>query len=100
MTTNATPPLKKVPIHLQSAANRILIKNGTVVNADDQPVAADVYIEVCSIPHSNIITIFDITFYREKTQGLTVYRSLFRIMEQGSADSHRVTKGDLLMRAG
>ena len=62
MTTNATPPLKKVPIHLQSAANRILIKNGTVVNADDQPVAADVYIEVCSIPHSNIITIFDITF--------------------------------------
>ena len=46
MTTNATPPLKKVPIHLQSAANRILIKNGTVVNADDEPVAADVYIEV------------------------------------------------------
>ena len=41
-----------------------------------------------------------IVFYREKTQGLTVYRSLFRIMEQGSADSHRVTKGDLLMRAG
>ena len=27
-------------------------------------------------------------FYREKTQGLTVYRSLFRIMEQGGADSH------------
>ena len=46
MTTTATPPLKKVPIHLQSAANRILIKNGTVVNADDEPVSADVYIEV------------------------------------------------------
>ena len=54
MTTTATPPLKKVPIHLQSAANRILIKNGTVVNADDEPVAADVYIEVsfvCSTVH-------------------------------------------------
>ena len=62
MTTNATPPLKKVPIHLQSAANRILIKNGTVVNADDEPVAADVYIEVSLIPQSKIVTVFAITF--------------------------------------
>ena len=52
MTTTGTPPLKKVPIHLQSASNRILIKNGTVVNADDEPVSADVYIEVSSIFHS------------------------------------------------
>ena len=53
MTTTATPPLKKVPIHLQSAANRILIKNGTVVNADDEPVSADVYIEVSVVNMQN-----------------------------------------------
>jgi len=35
---------KKLPIHLQSAHNRILIKNGTVVNADGS-VHADVYVE-------------------------------------------------------
>ena len=39
-----TPPLKKVPIHLQSAQNRLLIKNGTVVNHDGSE-SMDVYIE-------------------------------------------------------
>jgi dihydropyrimidinase len=39
-------PVKKVPIHLQSAQNRILIKNGTVVN-DDSSEVMDVYIEDC-----------------------------------------------------
>ena len=39
-----TNPVKKVPIHLQSAQNRLLIKNGTVVN-DDKAEALDVYIE-------------------------------------------------------
>lgn len=37
-------PVKKVPIHLQSAQNRLLIKNGTVVNDDGQE-SIDVYIE-------------------------------------------------------
>ena len=39
-------PVKKVPIHLQSAQNRIIIKNGTVVN-DDSSEVMDVYIEDC-----------------------------------------------------
>ncbi|KAK2585212.1 hypothetical protein KPH14_009917 [Odynerus spinipes] len=37
-------PVKKVPIHLQSAQNRLLIKNGKVVN-EDGIVDSDVYIE-------------------------------------------------------
>ncbi|KAM3960011.1 collapsin Response Mediator Protein [Aphomia sociella] len=37
-------PVKKVPIHLQSSQNRLLIKNGRVVN-DDGMEDADVYIE-------------------------------------------------------
>lgn len=41
-------PVKKVPIHLQSAQNRIIIKNGTVVN-DDSSEVMDVYIEDCRI---------------------------------------------------
>ena len=38
-------PVKKVPIHLQSAQNRLIIKNGTVVN-DDGEEQVDIYIEV------------------------------------------------------
>ena len=41
---NMVTPVKKVPIHLQSAQNRLLIKNGTVVNDDGQE-SIDVYIE-------------------------------------------------------
>ncbi|XP_054281320.1 dihydropyrimidinase-like [Macrosteles quadrilineatus] len=37
-------PVKKVPIHLQSAQNRLLIKNGKIVNADEI-IDNDVYIE-------------------------------------------------------
>lgn len=37
-------PVKKVPIHLQSAQNRIYIKNGEIVN-HDKSFKADVYIE-------------------------------------------------------
>ncbi|XP_034936210.1 dihydropyrimidinase isoform X2 [Chelonus insularis] len=37
-------PVKKVPIHLQSAANRLLIKNGKVVNADGI-IDSDIYVE-------------------------------------------------------
>ncbi|XP_022222897.1 dihydropyrimidinase isoform X2 [Drosophila obscura] len=37
-------PVKKVPIHLQSAANRVYIKNGEIVN-HDKSFKADVYIE-------------------------------------------------------
>ncbi|XP_025196218.1 dihydropyrimidinase isoform X1 [Melanaphis sacchari] len=41
---NQSNPVKKVPIHLQSSQNRILIKNGRIVNADKM-VDSDVYIE-------------------------------------------------------
>uniref|UniRef100_A0A1B6DF52 dihydropyrimidinase n=1 Tax=Clastoptera arizonana TaxID=38151 RepID=A0A1B6DF52_9HEMI len=37
-------PVKKVPIHLQSSQNRLLVKNGQVVNADGI-VDSDIYIE-------------------------------------------------------
>jgi len=37
-------PLKKVPIHLQSAQNRLIIKNGTVVHADGEE-QLDIYVE-------------------------------------------------------
>ncbi|XP_037730199.1 dihydropyrimidinase 1 isoform X2 [Drosophila subpulchrella] len=37
-------PVKKVPIHLQSAQNRVYIKNGEIVN-HDKSFKADVYIE-------------------------------------------------------
>ena len=36
---------KKVPIRLQSSQNRIIIKNGTVVNHDKEE-QVDVYVEV------------------------------------------------------
>ena len=41
-------PVKKVPIHLQSAQNRLIIKNGTVVNSDKEE-QLDIYIEVSII---------------------------------------------------
>ena len=37
-------PVKKVPIHLQSAANRLLIKGASIVNHDGV-TQADVYVE-------------------------------------------------------
>ena len=42
---NMVTPLKKVPIHLQSSQNRLIIKNGTVVNCDKEE-QVDIYIEV------------------------------------------------------
>ena len=44
-TPNMVTPLKKVPIHLQSSQNRLIIKNGTVVNWDKEE-QLDIYIEV------------------------------------------------------
>ena len=43
-----TTPVKKVPIHLQSAQNRLIIKNGDVVN-EDGIEQVDIYIEDCII---------------------------------------------------
>ncbi|XP_055848717.1 dihydropyrimidinase isoform X2 [Episyrphus balteatus] len=42
--SSSPKPVKKVPIHLQSAQNRVYIKNGQVVN-HDKTFKADVYIE-------------------------------------------------------
>ena len=47
-------PLRKVPIHLQSSQNRIIIKNGTVVNYDKEE-NIDIFIEV-----SNTVKVDDI----------------------------------------
>ncbi|CAG9818544.1 unnamed protein product [Phaedon cochleariae] len=44
MLGNMSNPVKKVPIHLQSSQNRLLIKNGKVVTEDDV-FDEDVYIE-------------------------------------------------------
>jgi len=37
-------PVKRVPIHLQSAQNRLIVKNGTLVNHDEES-EVDIYIE-------------------------------------------------------
>ena len=44
MSDKMSAPVKKVPIHLQSAQCRFLVKNGKVVN-DDGIAAVDVYVE-------------------------------------------------------
>ncbi len=43
-----TTPVKKVPIHLQSSQNRLLIKNGSVVN-EDGVQKVDIFIEETQI---------------------------------------------------
>ena len=52
-------PVKKVPIHLQSAANRLLIKGASIVNHDGIE-QADVYVEDTKIKQvsSGIFLVF------------------------------------------
>ena len=49
-------PVKRVPIHLQSAQNRLIIKNGTLVNHDGEE-EVDIYIEVSKPRYRRLIFI-------------------------------------------
>lgn len=44
ISASPTLPVKKIPVHIRSAQNRVIIKNGRVVN-HDQSFYADVFIE-------------------------------------------------------
>ena len=68
-------PVKKVPIHLQSAQNRLIIKNGTVVNCDKEE-QVDIYIEVSNTmfraPGANITFLWLVKLSIFVTQKQTV----------------------------
>ena len=67
--------LKKVPIHLQSAQNRLIIKNGTVVNSEGEQ-QVDVYMEV-SLERMREQRMFDVKLERlERPDGGPALSSL------------------------
>ncbi|XP_064556592.1 dihydropyrimidinase 1-like isoform X1 [Drosophila montana] len=74
-------PVKKVPIHLQSAQNRIYIKNGEVVN-HDKIFKADVYIE------DGIIKFVGPAFEITIPGGVRIIDATGRMIIPGGIDPH------------
>ena len=73
-------PVRKVPLHLQSAANRLHIKNGVVVN-DDGEERVDIYLEVI-INHDN-----------SPARGLCSYLVPGRCYQAGGETPHNSWRG-------
>ena len=67
-------PVKKVPIHLQSAANRLLIKGASIVNHDGIE-QADVYVEDTKIKQVRSLELF--WFLRHRTISTFILRLVF-----------------------
>ena len=87
--------LKKVPIHLTSAQNRLIIKNGTVVNCDGEQ-QVDVYMEVRltvgDIPCRSILRTRSAWLYRRIKRGnvLTIISQFDQLWYDLLQDTSRV----------
>ncbi|KAM8705656.1 hypothetical protein ACLKA7_010027 [Drosophila subpalustris] len=79
--SSSPKPVKKVPIHLQSAQNRVYIKNGEIVN-HDKNFKADVYIEDGTIKFVGAAS--DITV----PGGVRVIDATGRMILPGGIDPH------------
>ena len=86
-------PVKKVPIHLQSAQNRLIIKNGTVVNCDKEE-QVDIYIEVSNTtfraPGANITFLWLVklsVFVTQKQTVLTITSGM--LLSRAASSCHK-----------